>query len=124
LRKFNRRSGAAGAEICPWSSAETWNSLAATDLVLIPAMLDEQWTVPRAPTGCEALWAAALSLPTRFLLISNSRTVLAGADVADGIAGPAKSGINVGEFVRACAASRQCGSPTASPQWEQILEMA
>ncbi len=40
--KFNRKNGGALSLVyVPWSSAETWNTLAATEVVLIPALQDE-----------------------------------------------------------------------------------
>ena len=57
--KFNlEHAGALALRYAPWSHAETWRSLAAADVVLLPALLDEPWTLAKSANRIiEALWA-------------------------------------------------------------------
>jgi glycosyltransferase involved in cell wall biosynthesis len=127
--KFNRTSGAALAlKYVPWSSAETWNSLAATDLVLIPAMLDEQWTLAKSANRMvEALWAG------RFVVahpIPSYREFTdcawLGADLAEGIAWVMQNQESIAGRIRAAQdrIAAAYSPDRIAAQWEQILEKA
>jgi len=127
--KFNRRSGAAlTLKYVPWSSAETWDSLAVTDLVLIPAMLDEQWTLAKSANRLvEALWAG------RFVIahpIPSYREfddcAWLGADLAEGIAWVMHNQESIAGRIRAAQDRIAVAYSPAriAAQWEQILEMA
>jgi len=127
--KFNRRSGAAlTLKYVPWSSAETWDSLAVTDLVLIPAMLDEQWTLAKSANRLvEALWAG------RFVIahpIPSYREfddcAWLGADLAEGIAWVMHNQESIAGRIRAAQdrIAAAYSPDRIAAQWEQILEMA
>ncbi len=125
--KFNRNSAAALAlHYASWSSEETWRSLAATDIVLIPALPDEQWTLAKSPNRIiEALWSgrfvAAHPIPS-YLEFRDSAWI--GADLAEGIAWVMH---NQESIVGRIAAAQDHIAAAYSPasiaaQWEQILE--
>lgn len=86
--KFNQKSQPAMAiSHTKWSREETWRSLAETDLVIIPALLDEPWTLAKSPNRIiEALWAGrfvvAHPIPS---YVQFEDWAWLGAELADGI---------------------------------------
>ena len=125
--KFNRKSaGALTLHFASWSREETWRSLAATDVVLIPAMLDKPWTLAKSPNRIiEALWSG------RFVVAHPIPSYLefkdwawTGADLAEGIAWVMH---NQESLAARIAAAQDHIAAAYSPasiagQWEQILE--
>ena len=125
--KFNRNSG--GALIlhyASWSSEETWRSLAATDVVLIPALLDEPWTLAKSPNRIiEALWSGrfvvAHPIPS-YLEFKDWAWI--GANLAEGIAWVMHNQESIAARI---AAAQDHIAAVYSPeniaaQWERVLE--
>jgi glycosyltransferase involved in cell wall biosynthesis len=125
--KFNRNSaGALSLHYASWSSAETWRSLEAADVVLIPALLDEQWTLAKSPNRIiEALWSG------RFVVTHPIPSYLEfkewawiGANLAEGIAWVMHNQKSIAGRI---AAAQDHIAAVYSPdnvaaQWERILE--
>jgi glycosyltransferase involved in cell wall biosynthesis len=125
--KFNRKTaGALTLHYASWSSEETWRSLAATDIVLIPALPDEPWTLAKSPNRIiEALWAGrfvvAHPIPS-YLEFKDWAWI--GADLTEGIAWVMHNQQSIAARI---AAAQDHISAAFSPasiaaQWEQILE--
>jgi glycosyltransferase involved in cell wall biosynthesis len=127
--KFNRAAGAAvSLTPVPWSSDETWRSLAATDVVLIPALLDEQWTLAKSSNRIvEALWAGrfVVAHPIPSYLEFRDFAWL-GAQLAEGIVWLMHNQPSIaGRISLAQDRIATAYSPRAiAAQWEQILETA
>ena len=111
-----------------WSMAETWNSLAAADFVIIPAQPGERWTLAKSPNRIiESLWAG------RFVVahpIPSYREfgewAWLGENLAEGIAWMVDNGPLIADRIR-CA--QDYIATTYSPQrigseWEKVLEKA
>lgn len=124
--KFNQKSQPAMTiSHAKWSRDETWRSLAETDFVIIPALLDEPWTLAKSPNRIiEALWAGrfVLAHPIPSYLQFKDWAWL-GADFAQGIAWVMQ---NQGALEARIKAAQEYIATAFSPQqiaqeWERIL---
>jgi glycosyltransferase involved in cell wall biosynthesis len=125
--KFNRESSSAlSLQYASWSSDETWRSLMATDIVVIPALLDEQWTLAKSPNRIiEALWAGrfVVAHPIPSYLEFKDWAWL-GAHLAEGVAWVMHNQESIPERIAAAQHHIAAAYSPASiaAQWEQILE--
>jgi glycosyltransferase involved in cell wall biosynthesis len=127
--KFNRNSGHALAlQYVNWSSGETWSSLAATDFVVIPALLDEQWTLAKSSNRIvEALWSGrfVVSHPIPSYLEFKDWAWI-GGELADGVRWMMQNATLIpGRIAAAQEYIASAYSPDSiATQWERILETA
>jgi glycosyltransferase involved in cell wall biosynthesis len=127
--KFNRNSGHTLAlQYVKWSSGETWSSLAATDFVVIPALLDEQWTLAKSSNRIvEALWSGrfVVSHPIPSYLEFKEWAWI-GGELADGVRWMMQNATLIpGRIAAAQEYIASAYSPDSiATQWERILETA
>ena len=126
-KEFNRKyRHALALRFAEWSIAETWNSLAAADFVIIPAQAEKRWTLAKSPNRIiESLWAGrfvvAHPIPS-YMEFTNCAWL--GDDLAEGIAWMVDHGSLIAERIRS-AQNYICSvySPERiALKWEQILE--
>ncbi len=111
-----------------WSLAETWNSLAATDFVIIPSKPDDRRLLAKSSNRIiESLWAGrfvvAHPIPS---YVEFKDWAWIGEDLAEGIAWMVENGSLLADRVRA---AQDYIASTYSPQhiaseWERVLEKA
>jgi hypothetical protein len=111
-----------------WSVAETWNSLAATDFVIIPSMPDDRRLLAKSPNRIiESLWAGRFVVAHPIPSYAEFKDwAWVGEDLAQGIAWMVEHGSVLAERVRA---AQDYIAATYSPQriamdWERALEKA
>jgi hypothetical protein len=128
-KEFNRKyRHALSLRYAEWSLAETWNSLAASDFVVIPAQPGERWTLAKSPNRIiESLWAGRFVVAHPIASYAEFKDwAWIGEDLAQGIAWMVEHGSVLAERVRA---AQDYIAATYSPQriamdWEQALEKA
>ena len=111
-----------------WSIEETWNSLAATDFVVIPALPNVPWTLAKSPNRIiEALWAGrfVVAHPTPAYMEFKDWAWI-GGNLAEGIAWMVDHCTSIVDRITAAQEHiASAYSPTSiAAQWERILEKA
>lgn len=127
--KFNQKNaGAMTLTYLPWSRAQTWDALAACDVVLIPALLDEVWTLAKSPNRIvESLWAGRFVVAHAIPSYRDfADTAWLGDDLADGIAWVMHNpDAIVNRIARAQALIERTYSPAQiAHSWERLFETA
>ena len=124
----SRHRHALSMRFAEWSIAETWNSLAATDFVIIPARPDNRRLLAKSTNRIiESLWAGrfvvAHPIPS---YLEFKEWAWIGEDLAEGIAWMVGHGSLLAARVRA---AQEYIAATYSPrriasEWEQAFEKA
>lgn len=126
-KDFNsRHRQALSLRFAEWSVAETWNSLAGTDFVVIPSRPEERWALAKSPNrAIESLWAGRFVVghPIPSYLEFKEWAWL-GDDLAEGVAWMVDNGPLIVNRLRA---AQQYIAAQYSPQrialeWERVLE--
>jgi glycosyltransferase involved in cell wall biosynthesis len=111
-----------------WSKDETWNSLAATDFVVIPALPNSPWTLAKSSNRIiESLWSGrfvvAHPIPS-YMEFKDWAWI--GPNLAEGIGWMTQNGSKIVERISAAQnhIARAYSPDSIAAQWEQILEKA
>jgi glycosyltransferase involved in cell wall biosynthesis len=128
-KEFNSKyRHALSLRFADWSIAETWNSLAAADFVVIPAQPGERWTLAKSPNRIiESLWAGrfvvAHPIPS---YMEFKEWAWIGENLAEGIGWMVDNGPLIVDRIRS---AQEYISSVYSPEriaseWEKVLEKA